>query len=41
MQPYFYKYIGIPVVIENMEGAGGNAARAFVAGDDREPYRAI
>ena len=29
MQPYFQKAIGVPVVIENMVGAGGNIARAF------------
>jgi len=28
-QPYFQKAIGVPVVIENMVGAGGNIARAF------------
>ncbi|MBI4294037.1 MAG: tripartite tricarboxylate transporter substrate binding protein [Betaproteobacteria bacterium] len=30
LQPYFQKAIGVPVVIENMVGAGGNIARAFV-----------
>src|SRR3972149_491177 len=29
IQPYFQKAIGVPVVIENMVGAGGNIARAF------------
>jgi tripartite-type tricarboxylate transporter receptor subunit TctC len=29
-QPYLQKAIGVPVVIENMVGAGGNIARAFV-----------
>ncbi|MCC7184349.1 MAG: tripartite tricarboxylate transporter substrate binding protein [Rhodocyclaceae bacterium] len=30
IQPYFQKAIGVPVVLENMVGAGGNIARAFV-----------
>ena len=30
LQPYFQKAIGVPVVLENMVGAGGNIARAFV-----------
>jgi len=30
IQPYLQKYLGVPVVIENMEGAGGNLARSFV-----------
>ena len=30
IQPYLQKAIGVPVVIENMAGAGGNIARAFV-----------
>ncbi len=30
IQPYLQKAIGVPVVIENMPGAGGNLARAFV-----------
>lgn len=30
IQPYLQKAIGVPVVIENMVGAGGNIARAFV-----------
>jgi tripartite-type tricarboxylate transporter receptor subunit TctC len=30
IQPYLQKAIGVPVVIENMAGAGGNLARAFV-----------
>jgi len=29
-QPYLSKALGVPVVIENMTGAGGNKARAFV-----------
>lgn len=29
IQPYLQKAIGVPVVIENMVGAGGNIARAF------------
>ena len=30
IQPYLQKYLGVPVVIENMQGAGGNVARSFV-----------
>ena len=30
IQPYLQKAIGVPVVIENMVGAGGNIARSFV-----------
>ena len=30
VQPYFHKCVGVPVVIENMVGAGGNIARGFV-----------
>lgn len=30
IQPYLQKALGVPIVIENMVGAGGNVARAFV-----------
>ena len=30
IQPYLRKYLGVPVVLDNMEGAGGNLARSFV-----------
>ncbi|HEX2931325.1 MAG TPA: tripartite tricarboxylate transporter substrate binding protein [Candidatus Binatia bacterium] len=30
IQPYLQKYLGVPIVIENMQGAGGNVARSFV-----------
>lgn len=30
VQPYLQKYLDVPVVIENMPGAGGNISRAYV-----------
>ncbi|HEX9272993.1 MAG TPA: tripartite tricarboxylate transporter substrate-binding protein [Candidatus Binatia bacterium] len=30
IQPYLQKYLGVPIVIDNMQGAGGNVARSFV-----------
>jgi tripartite-type tricarboxylate transporter receptor subunit TctC len=30
IQPYLQKYLGAPIVIDNMEGAGGNLARSYV-----------
>jgi tripartite-type tricarboxylate transporter receptor subunit TctC len=30
VQPYLEKYLGGTVVIENMDGAGGNIARSYV-----------
>ena len=30
IQPYLQRYLGVPVVIDNMEGAGGNVARSYV-----------
>ena len=30
IQPYLQKYVGVPVVIDNMPGAGGNIGRAYV-----------
>src|SRR5262245_5242322 len=30
IQPYLQKYLGVPIVIDNMEGAGGNVARSYV-----------
>jgi tripartite-type tricarboxylate transporter receptor subunit TctC len=30
IQPYLQKHLGVPVVVQNMEGAGGNLARSYV-----------
>jgi len=30
IQPYLAKYLGVPIVVDNMEGAGGNLARSYV-----------
>ncbi len=30
IQPYLQKYLGVPIVVDNMEGAGGNLARSYV-----------
>lgn len=30
IQPYLQEHLGVPIVIENMPGAGGNIGRAFV-----------
>src|SRR5215510_4704699 len=30
IQPYLQKYLGVPIVIDNMEGAGGNLARSYI-----------
>jgi tripartite-type tricarboxylate transporter receptor subunit TctC len=30
VQPYLQRYLGVPVVIDNMPGAGGNIGRAYV-----------
>ncbi len=30
IQPFVQKYLGVPLVLDNMEGAGGNLARSYV-----------
>jgi tripartite-type tricarboxylate transporter receptor subunit TctC len=30
VQPYLQKYLGVPIVVENMPGAGGNISRSYV-----------
>ena len=30
IQPYLQKFLGVPIVVDNMEGAGGNLARSYV-----------
>lgn len=38
IQPYLQKYLAVPVVIENMQGAGGNVARSFVFKQPADGY---
>ena len=38
IQPYLQKYLGVPIVIENMQGAGGNVARSFVFKQPADGY---
>jgi putative tricarboxylic transport membrane protein len=38
IQPYLQKQLGVPVVIDNMVGAGGNIARAFVFKQPADGY---
>lgn len=38
IQPYLQKHLGVPVVIENMVGAGGNIARAYVFKQPADGY---
>ena len=38
IQPYLQKYLGVPVVIENMQGAGGNVARSYVFKQPADGY---
>lgn len=38
IQPYLQKYLGVPVVIENMPGAGGNVARSYVFKQPADGY---
>jgi len=38
VQPYFEKYLGATVVIENMDGAGGNIARSYVYKQPADGY---
>ena len=38
VQPYFEKYLGATVIIENMDGAGGNIARSFVYKQPADGY---
>jgi len=37
-QPYLKKYLGVPVAVENMPGAGGNIARTYVYGQPPDGY---
>lgn len=41
IQPYLQKYLGVPVVIENMQGAGGNVARSFVFKQSPDGYNLL
>ena len=38
IQPYLQKYLGVPVVIDNMPGAGGNIGRAYVFRQPADGY---
>jgi tripartite-type tricarboxylate transporter receptor subunit TctC len=38
IQPYLQKHLGVPVVIDNMVGAGGNIARSFVFKQPADGY---
>jgi tripartite-type tricarboxylate transporter receptor subunit TctC len=38
VQPYFEKYVGGTVVIDNMDGAGGNIARSYVYKQPADGY---
>jgi len=41
IQPYLQKYLGVPVVIENMPGAGGNVARSYVFKQPPDGYNLL
>lgn len=41
IQPYLQKYLGVPVVIDNMQGAGGNVARSFVFKQPADGYNLL
>ena len=41
IQPYLQKYLGVPVVIDNMQGAGGNVARSFVFKQQPDGYNLL
>jgi tripartite-type tricarboxylate transporter receptor subunit TctC len=38
VQPYLQKYLGVPVVVENMPGAGGNVSRGYVFAHKPDGY---
>ena len=38
IQPYLQKYLGVPIVLDNMQGAGGNVARSFVFKQPADGY---
>jgi tripartite-type tricarboxylate transporter receptor subunit TctC len=41
IQPYLQKYLGVPVVIDNMQGAGGNVARSFIFKQQPDGYNLL
>jgi tripartite-type tricarboxylate transporter receptor subunit TctC len=41
IQPYLQKYLGVPVVIDNMPGAGGNVARSFIFKQPADGYNLL
>ncbi|HWP34541.1 MAG TPA: tripartite tricarboxylate transporter substrate binding protein [Thermodesulfobacteriota bacterium] len=38
VQPYLERHLGVPVVVQNLPGAGGNMARAYVYGQPPDGY---
>lgn len=41
IQPYLRKYLGVAVVIDNMQGAGGNVARSFIFKQPPDGYNLL
>lgn len=41
IQPYLQKYLGVAVVIDNMQGAGGNVARSYIFKQPADGYNLL